>query len=121
MEILTVLKNDKDKYGGQSFSKKEKLEFRDFIADNSLYTLPYQGTPYTWFCKKGGECLCEKLDKVLTNSVWLSKFRPVELTHLERAFSNHSSSYCNLLKNLGIILPLSGSKECGQIIHNFGN
>lgn len=71
MEILTVLKNDKEKYGGQSFSKKEKLEFRDFIADNSLYTLPYQGTPYTWFCKKGGECLCEKLDKVLTNSVCL--------------------------------------------------
>lgn len=74
MEILTVLKNDKEKYGGQSFSKKEKLEFRDFIADNSLYTLPYQGTPYTWFCKKGGECLCEKLDKVLTNSVCLWEF-----------------------------------------------
>lgn len=51
--------SDYENFRGMPFSKKAKLEFRDFISANYLYIMPNQGSTFTWFVDRDGVCMRE--------------------------------------------------------------
>lgn len=59
MVDFNYIVSDYENFRGMPFSKKAKLEFRDFISDNYLYIMPNQGSTFTWFVDRDGVCTRE--------------------------------------------------------------
>lgn len=48
--------------------------FQDLVSDCHLLDLPYVGSLYTWWNKRGLDPIGKKLDRALINGVWLRFF-----------------------------------------------
>lgn len=49
-------------------------DFQDIVAGCSLMDLPYVGSVYTWWNKRGLDPVGKKPDRVLVNGEWLQAF-----------------------------------------------
>ncbi|KAJ9553566.1 LOW QUALITY PROTEIN: hypothetical protein OSB04_017611 [Centaurea solstitialis] len=80
-----------DAYGGVSRRNGDMLEFADCIEDVDLFDVQYMGIQYTW-CQKpsveGG--ILRKLDRILVNAEFTSRFHDAHARFLPRGLSDHS-------------------------------
>lgn len=74
------------------------IEFKDFIAQQSLSDLRCTGPVYTWWDCKVHSPSYKKLDRCLVNGAWLGKYALSHARVLPRGLSDH----CPVTVSLGI-------------------
>ena len=96
-----------EKMGGSSRRQGTCSLFSEWINNNSLYDLGFKGTKFTW--SRGS--VAERLDRTISNGLWLNKFQEASTWHLPRIHSDH----CPLLVHFG---NSSGARE-GKSLFRF--
>ncbi|KAJ0968806.1 hypothetical protein J5N97_021683 [Dioscorea zingiberensis] len=89
---FNAILNCEEHRGGtfDNYRAKSKL-FNEFINENQLFDLGFLGTPYTWCNNQLGLARrWARLDRVLANNEWFSKFNTYYNKHLPRTASDHS-------------------------------
>jgi hypothetical protein len=72
--------------------------FRNAVCDCDLLDIFLEGYPFTWIKFRGSsDVVEERLDRAMTNSLWLARYPNVKLTNLLASHSDHSPI---LLQNL---------------------
>ena len=89
-----------EKMGGSSRRQGTCSLFSEWINNNSLYDLGFKGTKFTWSIGS----VAERLDRTISNGLWLNKFQEASTWHLPKIHSNH----CPLLVRFG---NSSGARE----------
>ena len=80
-----------DGWGGSSRRNMDMLDFANCVEDVDLFDMKYSGTQFTWVQKpSGGSGIMRKLDRVLTNSEFVSRFQDAGSIFLPRGISDHS-------------------------------
>ena len=74
--------------------KREEMSFKafkDFISDNSLVDIGFEGHPWTWsnHWDNEGE-VRQRLDRCLSSYDWVQKFEAATCQHMESFASDHS-------------------------------
>ncbi|CAN1161425.1 hypothetical protein LINPERHAP2_LOCUS23905 [Linum perenne] len=86
-----------EKQGGNGISYASTNAFRNFISNNSLIDLGFQGDPFTWSNgQQGNNEIKQRLDKALSCHNWRTSFDKALVFHEERIGSDH----CPLLIHL---------------------
>ncbi|KAJ9557048.1 hypothetical protein OSB04_011662 [Centaurea solstitialis] len=82
-----------DGFGGVSRRNSDMMEFGDCIEDVEIFDINYTGIQYTW-CQKpaieGG--VLRKLDRVLANTEFTTRFHDASVRFLARGLSDHAPS-----------------------------
>ncbi|KAJ9544285.1 hypothetical protein OSB04_023992 [Centaurea solstitialis] len=80
-----------DGYGGSSRRNLDMEEFYLCMEDVELIDVQYSGIQYTW-CQKpsGGDGIVRKLDRVLSNVDFTSRFSDASVKFLPRGVSDHA-------------------------------
>ncbi|KAJ0975885.1 hypothetical protein J5N97_017850 [Dioscorea zingiberensis] len=94
---FNAIRNSEEHRGGgfNHYSSKSKC-FNDFITDNQLFDLGFIGSPFTWCNNQLGLTRrWARLDRVLANNSWLTKFDSYFNKHLSRTASDHSPLFLN--------------------------
>ncbi|KAJ0972477.1 hypothetical protein J5N97_020436 [Dioscorea zingiberensis] len=90
-DFNAILNTDEHRGGCfDHYSLKSKF-FNQFISDNHLFDLGFIGSPYTWCNNQLGLARrWARLDRILANNDWLTKFDSYFVKHLPRTASDHS-------------------------------
>ncbi|XP_027086667.1 uncharacterized protein [Coffea arabica] len=85
-----IVSND-EKWGGNWREEGSFKAFRDFINDNQLMDVGFQGHPWTW-CNnwEGPGEVKQRLDRGLCSYPWLQAFEQVTCKHQDTIASDHS-------------------------------
>nr|XP_027124324.1 uncharacterized protein LOC113741027 [Coffea arabica] len=83
--------SNEEKWGGIQREEKSFMTFKDFIAENGLVDLGYEGHPWTWsnHWDNTGE-VRQRLDRCLSSCEWSQKFEGTGCKHIESYASDHS-------------------------------
>lgn len=83
--------SNKEKWGGSTRSDRTFKDFKEFISDNELIDLGFDGHPWTWSnnWENGGE-IRQRLDRALCNKGWNQLFDSAKCSHVETVGSDHS-------------------------------
>ncbi|KAJ9536537.1 hypothetical protein OSB04_un000289 [Centaurea solstitialis] len=93
-----------DGYGGSSRRNPSMEDFYLCVEDVELLDINYSGIHYTWVQKpKGGEGLLRKLDRIMSNTMFLSLFQGSSVVFMNRGLSDHA---CGILE-----LPITFRKK----------
>ncbi|XP_020211577.1 uncharacterized protein LOC109796303 [Cajanus cajan] len=84
-DFNAVLKNFERSNSSGSRSHRGDKAFCDFVQQNNLIDIGFQGSPYTW--RRGS--LFERLDRVLASYEWRMDFPEAEVTHLNPLKLDH--------------------------------
>lgn len=76
---------DPKERGSNMISQAGVFDFRSFIQDNHLTEIPASNGWFTWF--RGAAK--SKLDRLLVNPEWISKFPSLQVTIQKRSLSDH--------------------------------
>lgn len=83
--------NDGEKIGGLPVMGYEVENFLNCIVSNELYHVQFKCTPFTWRNgRTGSDCIFERLDRSLVNSVFQYHFNIMQVEHLPRTGSDHA-------------------------------
>ncbi|CAN0910644.1 hypothetical protein LINGRAHAP2_LOCUS26404 [Linum grandiflorum] len=67
------------------------MPFRNFIDNNHLIDLGYQGTPFTWTnCQEGVNRIHSRLDRALVTNEWQNTFPNATVFHERAIGSDHN-------------------------------
>ncbi|VFQ93056.1 unnamed protein product [Cuscuta campestris] len=64
-------------------------DFVQTIHDCELFSPPFLGSQFTWFGKRGRGRVYRRLDRILTNELFMDHFQLTEIKHLGRGNSDH--------------------------------
>ncbi|KAL9670398.1 hypothetical protein QQ045_007949 [Rhodiola kirilowii] len=79
-----------EKSGGNNSDDGPLLAFNDFLLQAGLSDGGFKGNPFTWSNNQSGSGrIWERLDRSLLNGLAMSEFPKLQVTHLERIFSDH--------------------------------
>ncbi|KAJ9536547.1 hypothetical protein OSB04_un000299 [Centaurea solstitialis] len=82
-----------DGLGGSSRRNADMIEFGECLADIDMYDVQYTGVQYTWCQKPSDESgIRRKLDRVLANNEFTTRFSDVTVQFLPRGLSDHSAA-----------------------------
>lgn len=85
-----------EKRGGNVRRESRMADFRECLERNGLYDLGFFGNQYTWSNQQSGHNnIQERLDRVVANSIWMTKFPCYGVTHLARFLSDHAALFLN--------------------------
>ncbi|XP_071905749.1 uncharacterized protein [Coffea arabica] len=85
-----ILSNE-EKWGGNWREDRSFKDFKDFLNENQLMDIGFEGHPWTW-CnnwESEGE-IRQRIDRGLCNYPWYKMFEKVSCKHLDTYASNHS-------------------------------
>ncbi|KAL7238624.1 hypothetical protein ACSBR2_004673 [Camellia fascicularis] len=89
------------KVGGAISWSGAKEEFNKCILSSDLTDLSYTGCQFTWANKRGdGVFIASKLDRVLVNETWLTKFPHSCASFLPSGISDHSLGLLDIDPNV---------------------
>lgn len=71
----------------ESVVRRDLESFDTFIRDANLFDLPLHGRKFTWY-KPNGRCK-SRLDRMLVNNTWITKWPTACLKGLPRSISDH--------------------------------
>lgn len=98
---FNVVKNMREKWGREKLNNYE-LEFSDCANKVEVIDLAFSGCFFTWNNKREGEeFVARKLDKVMSNEVWLERYGKTEVEFLEGGISHHSPAVISVGKLQG--------------------
>lgn len=87
---FNAIASTNEKWGGTAQLSTNNRAFRKWIHGAGLMDMGYQGPAYTWSNKKGGwDNISERLDRVLVNLQWHTKYPNSAVFHLPRFSSDH--------------------------------
>ncbi|KAF9603421.1 hypothetical protein IFM89_036122 [Coptis chinensis] len=79
-----------EKQGGQQFNFVQAMPFLDMIAACEFIDLGFIGTAFTWTNQQcGRRRVWERLDRILVNAEWMSKFPAAKAYHEMSTSSDH--------------------------------
>lgn len=78
--------SSRERVGGADENFRLCLDFADCIEDCGLIDMGFSGSPFTWSRSN----LKQRLDRVLCNSAWQSKFPNSSVTHVPLESFDHS-------------------------------
>jgi hypothetical protein len=89
--------------------------FRNAVCDCDLSDIYLEDYPFTWIKYRGSyDVVEERLDRAMTNSLWLARYPNVKLTNLLASHSDHSPILLQICQCLVVeVLTLSGLKIVG--------
>ncbi|KAL9682982.1 hypothetical protein QQ045_014794 [Rhodiola kirilowii] len=94
---FNVISNWSEKSGGNNSDEGPLAAFNEFFLQAGLSDGGFKGNPFTWSNNQSGSGrIWERLDRSLLNGLVMSEFPMLQVTHLERIFSDH----CPLLVDL---------------------
>ncbi|GMI83892.1 hypothetical protein HRI_002058500 [Hibiscus trionum] len=88
--------------GSQGISGAMK-DFSDCLEDLDVLDHPFQGPMFTWCNMREEQPLARKLDRILVNQLWISKFGDSGVEFLPPGCSDHCPSF--LVFNVGMVSP----------------
>ncbi|XP_027150198.1 uncharacterized protein LOC113750422 [Coffea eugenioides] len=90
-----IVSND-EKWGGTIREKRSLKDFKDFIDQNKLTDLGYEGHPWTWsnHWEEEGE-IRQRLDRCLSSYERVQIFDKTRCQHLDTYASDHSMLFLN--------------------------
>ncbi|XP_042974693.1 uncharacterized protein LOC122306327 [Carya illinoinensis] len=96
---FNIIRSEGEKIGGVCQSSRGRDEFNRCIQDCSLVDLPYSSNRFSW-CngRLGGGRIWARLDRVLVNTGFLSRFPNSCLMYLPRTSSDH----CPMITSLWV-------------------
>ncbi|PKA46662.1 hypothetical protein AXF42_Ash021651 [Apostasia shenzhenica] len=92
--FLKIIHN-KERIGGNSPNFYAMNEFNNAMLEAGLNDVGYHGKPYTW----SNSSLSERIDRVLINNIWVSKFDITAVSHLDRICSDHALLLIEIKQN----------------------
>ena len=87
---FNVVRRPTDRQGGDQSWPSYLDDLNNCCRDSSLEDLRYSGCHLTWNKGTGDNALMKKLDRALTNHVWLTEFTESEALFLNKGASDHS-------------------------------
>ncbi|KAM1647087.1 hypothetical protein ACFX2K_008663 [Malus domestica] len=87
-------------------------DFREFLADNELFDLGFEGYPFTWGNKQDDGLIQQRLDKGVANQGWMYMFPLAKISHVVVEGSDHSMQ---ILASDGIILNVLTWKKTTKL------
>ena len=94
-ELLKV----KDKKGGVPRAHNLMQSFRDVLDQCSFVDLGFTRPDYTWYGRRWGELIWERLDSGVANYEWLARFPTDKVKHLNCFTSYHQPILLSLAAN----------------------
>ncbi|KAJ9536674.1 hypothetical protein OSB04_un000147 [Centaurea solstitialis] len=90
-----------DGLGGSSRRSSDMSEFAECLMDIDVYDVHYTGVQYTW-CQKPSEDggIKRKLDRVMANNEFTTRFSDVTVQFLPRGLSDHSAAITSFMGGL---------------------
>ncbi|XP_070679310.1 uncharacterized protein [Malus domestica] len=79
-----------EKEGGKLKSVTSMRDFREFIANNELVDLGYEGYPFTWRNKRDSLPIQQRLDRGLASTGWFNLYPDTKIIHVVLEGSDHS-------------------------------
>ena len=79
-----------EKWGRARRSERSFIVFREFIRDNQLVDLVFEGKPWTWCnnCQQEGK-FKERIDRIFSSREWEREFGKAKCTHIHNEASDH--------------------------------
>ncbi|KAM2181481.1 hypothetical protein EV2_033006 [Malus domestica] len=74
--------DDAEKEGNNYHSMASTSDFRDFLADNELLDLGFEGYPYTLRNKQDDRLIQQWFDRGVVTSGWMEMFSQVKINHV---------------------------------------
>lgn len=84
-DFNAILTDEERRGGASSPSTRGRQGFRDMISDCNLVDAGFQGSPFTW---RNGS-LFQRLDRILINMQWRTRFPQAAIFHLPYFKSDH--------------------------------
>ena len=83
--------SNEEKWGGRKRKEGTFHDFRNFIEQNGLIDLGFEGNPWTWsnHWTQEGE-IKQRLDRALGSNVWSQVFDRTLVRHIDNVGSDHS-------------------------------
>ncbi|XP_028057938.1 uncharacterized protein LOC114261824 [Camellia sinensis] len=101
MGDFNVIRCPSEKVGGTISWSGAKEEFNKCIQSSDLTNLFYIGCQFTWANKRGdGAFIASKLNRVLVNETWLTKFPHSCASFLPSSISDHSPGLLDIDPNV---------------------
>ncbi|CAN6579067.1 unnamed protein product [Malus baccata var. baccata] len=79
-----------EKEGGKLRSVTSMRDFREFVANNELVDLGYEGYHFTWRNKRDSLPIQHRLDRGLASTGWLNLYPDTKIIHVVLEGSDHS-------------------------------
>lgn len=77
--------------GGRSRPNWTFTDFNNFINNNELLDIGFEGLPWTWSNLWEGEGeIKQRLDRALASIEWCEMFKEARLLHIENEASDHN-------------------------------
>ncbi|XP_071923241.1 uncharacterized protein [Coffea arabica] len=90
VDFNDITSND-EKWGGRVTDNGSFQDFKNFINDNQLVDVGYEGKPWTWSNNwYGPGVVKERLDRGLCTLEWSKCYEEANCTHIESQASDHS-------------------------------
>ncbi|KAF5459759.1 hypothetical protein F2P56_019679 [Juglans regia] len=97
MGYFNELMYSHEKCGGRPRPDSQLYTFREVVEDYNLRDLGFSGLKFTWSNRRhGDQCISERIDRFLVNSVWLDSFPNARVAHGVVAYSDHLPIWVNL-------------------------
>lgn len=88
---FNVVLGGEEKIEGLHVVDEDSEDFRTCIESCGLTQVQFKGSPFTWWNgRTGRDCIFERLDRVLVNSVMFNMGTHSEVEHLPRTGSDHA-------------------------------
>ncbi|CAN1221989.1 hypothetical protein LINGRAPRIM_LOCUS458 [Linum grandiflorum] len=85
-----------EKEGGNTVTVASTAPFRNFMFNNNLLDLGFQGDPFTWSNgRQGNDHIKERLDRAISNNSWRILFDRAIVFHEPAIGSDHCPIYIN--------------------------
>ncbi|KAI0494122.1 hypothetical protein KFK09_024253 [Dendrobium nobile] len=89
---FNIISNASERRGGALPNANAMEDFNTMINDCQLNDIGFFGSPFTWYRAN----LWQRLDRILFNNDWISKFFSTNVEHLSRTLSDHSPMLLNI-------------------------
>ncbi|KAK4714206.1 hypothetical protein R3W88_020113 [Solanum pinnatisectum] len=88
---FNVILNDEEKIGGLPVYPREYEDFALCVNSCELFYINFKGSPFTWWNGRAdAEFIFKRLDRLMTNHVFLGHYGNMELEHLARTGFDHA-------------------------------
>lgn len=82
--------SNEEKWGGRTREDWSFKDFKQFIEDNQLIDLGFEGNPWTWRNKWESGEIKQRLDRGLSSTGWQACFESPKCRHIDSLGSDHS-------------------------------